>query len=137
VALTAGAQQPATGSEQSKQVFHKICGNCHAPETVTASRRATTQWEETFLKMIDLGAKGSDDEFTIAFDYLVENYGRVNVNRAPANEIGKVMGLPAKDAKAIVEYRKANGAFKEFDDVAKVPQIDLEKLKLAKEAMAF
>ncbi|MBW8868292.1 MAG: helix-hairpin-helix domain-containing protein, partial [Acidobacteria bacterium] len=37
----------------------------------------------------------------------------------------------------IAEYRKANGEFKDFDGLSKVPGIDLEKLKQGRDAISF
>jgi competence protein ComEA len=83
------------------------------------------------------GAKGSDEDFGIAFDYLVRNYGKVNVNRAATREITAVLGLSAKEAEAILNYRRENGDFQDFDGLLKVPGIDVEKLKQGKDAVTF
>jgi competence ComEA-like helix-hairpin-helix protein len=61
----------------------------------------------------------------------------VNVNRAVAQDIAVVLGLSEKDADAVVAYRKANGDFADFDALCKVPGIDSEKLKQAREAASF
>ena len=61
----------------------------------------------------------------------------MNVNRAQSRDIVAVLSLTEKDADAIAEYRKANGEFKDFDALCKVPGIDLEKLKQGRDAIAF
>jgi competence protein ComEA len=138
VALLCPAQESKVPDEAAKQVFRKVCGNCHPAEGVTATRRTQAQWEEAFFNMItEQGAKGTDDEFTLVFDYLLSHYGRVNVNRAPAREITAVLGLTAKDADAIVGYRAAQGEFPDFDSLLKVPGIDTEKLKQGRDAVSF
>ena len=48
-----------------------------------------------------------------------------------------MLGIAQKDADAIAEYRKANGEFKDFDSLAKVPGIDLEKLNKGRDAISF
>jgi competence ComEA-like helix-hairpin-helix protein len=48
-----------------------------------------------------------------------------------------VLGITEKDANAIAEYRKANGEFKDFDALTKVPGIDLEKLNKGRDAISF
>ena len=63
--------------------------------------------------------------------------GRVNVNRAQTKDIVAVLSVTQKDGDAIVEYRKTNGEFKDFDGLCKVPGIDLEKLKQGRDAIAF
>ena len=138
MALLCPAQDSKVPDEAAKQVFRKVCGNCHPPEAVTSTRRTQAEWEATFFKMIDEeGAKGTDDEFTMVFDYLLLHYGRVNVNRAPAREITAVLGLTAKDADAIVGYRGAQGEFQDFDSLLKVPGIDVEKLRQGRDAVSF
>lgn len=48
----------------------------------------------------------------------------VNVNTASAEEISKALsGIGLAKAKAIVDYREANGAFKEAGDLVKVKGI--------------
>ena len=48
--------------------------------------------------------------------------GRVNVNRATTKDMMTVLGITDKDAGAIADYRKANGEFKDFDALSKVPE---------------
>jgi len=50
--------------------------------------------------------------------------GLVNINTADASAIAQAMtGVGPKKAEAIVAYRKANGAFKNLEDLAKVKGI--------------
>ena len=86
--------------------------------------------------MIANGATGTDADFTTALAYMIAQYGRVNVNKAPADEIAEVLALPLKDAEAIVKYRADKGTFAEFESLAKVPGVDAEKLK-KKDAVSF
>src|SRR5262249_55607820 len=109
--------------------FRRVCSNCHDSERILATRRTRTQWEEIIEKMIDRGAEGTSEDFTTAEEYLLRVSGRVNINRAQTKDIVAVLSVTQKDADAIVEYRKANGEFKDFDGLSKVPGIDLEKLK--------
>ena len=51
----------------------------------------------------------------------------VNVNTATVDQLTTIKGLGPKKAQAIVDYRKDNGAFKNVDDLKKVPGIS-EKL---------
>jgi mono/diheme cytochrome c family protein len=70
-----GARAQSREGPAEKQLFQKVCGTCHALETVTASRRSRAQWEETITKMITLGAKGTEAEFATILSYLVRQYG--------------------------------------------------------------
>ena len=117
--------------------FRRVCSNCHDAERILSTRRTRTQWEEVIEKMIDRGAEGTSDDFMTAEEYLLRVSGRVNVNRAASKDMVIVLGITQKDADAIAEYRKANGEFKDFDSLAKVPGIDLEKLNKARDAISF
>ena len=52
-------------------------------------------------------------------------------------EIAEVLGLTAKEAEAIVKYRKDTARFEEFDDLGKVSGVDLKKLEKSREAISF
>jgi competence ComEA-like helix-hairpin-helix protein len=131
-AIAASAQEP---EDKPALAFQRVCSSCHPPDRILATRR--TQWEEVIQKMIDRGAQGTDEDFTAAELYLLRISGRVNVNRAVSKDLVDVLGLTEKDADAIAEYRKANGDFKDFDELCKVPGIDLEKLKQGRDAVSF
>jgi competence ComEA-like helix-hairpin-helix protein len=133
-ALAARTQEP---EDQPAAAFKRTCSTCHDAERILATRRTRTQWEEVIEKMIERGAQGTPDDFTAAEEYLLRVSGRVNINRAESKDIVAVLSLTQKDADAIAEYRKANGDFKDFDEVCKVPGIDLEKLKQGRDAISF
>jgi hypothetical protein len=132
--VTSSAQEP---EDPPAAAFKRVCSSCHDAERILATRRTRTQWEEIIEKMIDRGAEGTSEDFTTAEVYLLRVSGRVNVNRAQTKDIVAVLSLAEKDADAIGEYRKANGEFKDFDALCKVPGIDLEKLKQGRDAIAF
>jgi competence protein ComEA len=130
----AGRQEP---EDHAALAFKRVCANCHDAERILSVRRTRTQWEEVIDKMIERGAAGTDEDFTATEQYLLRVSGRVNVNRAVSADIVDVLGLTQKDADAILEYRKSNGEFKDFDELCKVPGIDLEKLKQGRDAVSF
>ena len=134
-AVAAWPQEPSV--DKQKEVFTKVCGGCHAPEIAFSTRRSKEQWQELVDLMISKGLKASDDDLNTALSYLIRQHGRVNVNRARAEEIAEVLGISAKDAEAIVKQRKDAGRFEDFDAVAKTPGIDLQKLEKSREALAF
>jgi len=47
------------------------------------------------------------------------------------------VGLSAKEAEAIVTYRRENGNFKNFEALTKVPGVDVTKLEGRKADMLF
>ena len=67
-----GVAQPPAGA---REAFQKVCGACHALETVTAQRRTRAQWQESIVSMVAKGAKGTEEEFSLILDYLTVQYG--------------------------------------------------------------
>lgn len=65
------------------------------------------------------------------------HYGKVYINTATLDEITTSLGLSPKDADAIVAHRKANGPFRDFESVKKVPGIDVKTLEEHRDAVAF
>jgi quinoprotein glucose dehydrogenase len=53
----------------------RVCGKCHSLDQATSLRQGQAGWGKTISKMVDLGAEGSDEEFTAVLKYLVKNYG--------------------------------------------------------------
>ena len=135
--LALGNNPHQDASPPVKESLQKVCVTCHALEQITSSRRSRSQWDDLINRMIERGAKGTDEEFTIIFDYLVGQYGRVNVNTAAADEMAQVLGLQEKEAESIVTHRQTHGRFDGFDALMKVPDIDREKLEKSRDAISF
>src|SRR5262245_5700513 len=137
LAVSTASSAQDSPEPKSKEAFLRVCSSCHKPETVLSVRRTDEQWGETIKKMREKGAKCSEDEFNGAFDYLVAQYGKVNVNRAAAAEIAEILGVSAKDADAIVKYRRQNGKFEDFEALSKTPDVDPKKLEKNRDAISF
>ncbi len=127
VTLAARTGQSAD-DDKARNVFTRTCVKCHTPERIVGERRTRAQWEEEFDKMVAKGATATDEDFDTVLDYLLRHYGRANVNTAPAADLVLVLQISGKDAGAIVSYRKAHGRYEDFDALAKVPGIDLDRL---------
>lgn len=77
VLLAAGicaAQSPDLAHQ--REVFNKVCGTCHTPESAVTQRRSRTEWQEEIARMIANGAKGTEEEFATTLDYLASQFGR-------------------------------------------------------------
>ena len=134
------AQQQSAQSgadDAAAELFAQTCNRCHDGARITAIRRTKTEWEEVIAKMIERGATGSEDDFQTIFGYLRRHYGKVYINSATAEEITTSLALPARDADAILAYRKAHGDFADLEAVKKVPEIDVKALDEHKDAVAF
>jgi mono/diheme cytochrome c family protein len=107
--------QPTVAMQSSqadaRAVVQKICGTaCHALERATVSPRSRAQWEDVISKMISMGAKGTDEEFATALNYLATNYGRdtsAAQAKSPGGKPVGVLGAGAND-KHIVDDAAAD-----------------------------
>ena len=61
----------------------------------------------------------------------------VRVNSATPEELSAVLGLPAKVAAAVVDYRKEHGNFTDVAGLLKVDGVDKAKLEEQPEALRF
>jgi len=123
---------------KGEESFTRNCVKCHPVDRIAGSRRTRTQWEEVMTTMTTArGAVISDEDWDVIQTYLVKHYGRVNVNRATADDLAEVLGVTPETANAIVAYRKQNGEFVDYDAFAKVPGLDLEKLEKLRDAISF
>ena len=138
------AQDPTKPDEKSpedikaEETFTRTCIKCHTADRVLGSRRTRTQWEEVITTMQTArGAVITDEEFETVLAYLVKEHGRVNINRATADDIVEVLGVPAATAETIVKYRREHGNFEDFDGLAKVPGLDVAQLEKKRDAISF
>ena len=123
---------------KGKDVFLRMCTNCHEPERATSARNSKRQWEDIVDDMVSRGAEGSDDDAEAVVSYLSRNFGKpVNINSATAQEITQGLSFPTDQSEAIVKYRTDNGAFKTLEDVAKVPGLDAGLLDEQKKNIVF
>lgn len=137
-AATAARALIQQSNDKSHAVFVANCVKCHPAEKVTATRRSRLQWEEVINTMVTTrGAQVSDDDYPVVLDYLVHHHGRVEINRAPAEDLADVLEIPESMAAAIVNYRGEHGPFKDFDALLKVPGVDAKALEKKRDAVAF
>src|SRR5438874_954052 len=87
--------------------------------------------------MIASGATVTDADFTTAPAYVIAQYGRVNVNKAPADEIAEVLELPLKDAEPIVKYRRDKAPSQTSSRWRRCRASTWRKLKKKKDAISF
>jgi competence protein ComEA len=132
----ARAQDLPDGS--GKEVTNRICSGCHEAGVVVKYHNAKEDWESVVDDMRGRGADGSDDDFKAIVAYLARFFGpEVNVNRAVASDLESQLEITVDEAGAIVKYRQAQGKFKDFSDLAKVPGLDVKKLEALKQRIVF
>ncbi len=124
-----------------KDIFLQTCSSCHGPETVIGHNLDASGWTDVLNQMIQNGAQGSNDDFSAILQYLVTNFGpmppKVNVNKATAMNFRSWLGMPEKEAEAIVAYRQQHGDFKSLDDLKKVPGVDANYIDSEKNLLTF
>jgi competence ComEA-like helix-hairpin-helix protein len=135
-AASLAAVQPEARPEPPP-AFTKVCVRCHASDKVVEGRRYRTQWDQVIEQMVARGATGTDEELDTIFDYLVAQFGRVNVNTAPADEIAQVLHLDEAVAETIVQQRARNGAFADFAALTAVPGVPVDALEQRRDAIVF
>jgi competence ComEA-like helix-hairpin-helix protein len=159
--LWAGAQDtpPPQGSSllppgSGKPIVQRKCVACHSLNVVTAERGSSVHWAQVVNQMVGRGANLSDPEIDTIVKYLATHFGsvgpetpsatpsasttgRVNVNTASAQELESSLGLNQKTAEALVEYRKKNGQFKTWQDVAAVPEASPNQIEALQDRLAF
>ena len=89
-ASSAGLQDPAT--DKGAEAFTAVARSVIRPIGLSP-RAAQTQWEEVLDKMTKLGAQITDDNYDTLIDYLLRNYGKINVNRGESKDIALVASL--------------------------------------------
>ena len=139
--LLAAALSPAHAQAElpdgkGKETMKKVCGNCHEVETVIASRRTKIGWERNVDDMVTRGAEGTDEELAAVMNYLTTFFGKINVNTASLQDL-KSLDFADKEAQAIMKYREQNGSLKNFEQLTKVPGLDVEKLQAKRSRIAF
>ena len=137
---------------EGKDVFERMCSNCHEIETVTSPRLTEERWANVVDDMIAYGAEGTDEEIDIVIDYLAGNFGRdkapasslkssaprkLNVNTATAKELAVALQLSSEQAKAIVRHREENGYFKKWQDFKKISELESKEIEGKKDLLMF
>jgi len=117
-----------------KDAVSKSCLDCHDASTVTIDNRTKEDWQKTVKSMQNRGADVTPDQVAIIVSYLTKNFGRVNVNKATAEEIAAGLDFSAQESAAIVHYRESNGVYKTYNDLAKV--VDAAKVEAKKDHIA-
>ena len=135
--ITASNPDDAALLKDGKAMTAEICSGCHELDDIFLARKTQREWDETVSEMVTKGADGNATQFALIKRYLTRTYGVVGINTAPAAEISAVLGLSAKDAAAIVEYRKTHGDFADRAGLSKVEGIDQKKIDEQPDTLKF
>src|SRR5262245_35390195 len=111
----------------------RLGGTCHEPQRAASVRLTREGWQDTIVRMVGLGMKGSDAELALVLDYLSAHFKGdalkpLNLNRASAIELESVAGLLRKEAAAWIAHRTKVGACKSLDGLKKVGGVTFRKI---------
>ncbi|HEX4951172.1 MAG TPA: helix-hairpin-helix domain-containing protein [Blastocatellia bacterium] len=139
--------QPSAGKitvqdEPGKLELQKICKGCHELEKAFSIKQDRNGWTATMEKMVSFGMKSTEEEYKAVLEYLVKHYAaedvpKVKVNKATAIELESGLSLKRSQARAVIEYREKNGAFKSIEDLKKVPGLEADKIEAKKDRISF
>jgi competence protein ComEA len=98
------------------------------------------EWELKVTEMLQEEPDVTREERAAILEYVVANFrpgGKIYINKAVDKDLEIALEISLIEAEAIVRYRKAQGDFKTFDDLKKVPGIDLAKIETKKDRLVF
>ena len=124
---------------KAKTIIEGACVDCHGLDQVVSNPMSSAEWRKTVTRMVKKGAALSPDQIDTVVEYLSVYFvpDKVNVNTASAQDLQNGLRLTAVEADAVVKYRAANGAFKDFEGLRKVIGVDQKKLEAVKDQVAF
>ncbi len=118
--------RPQSDEETPKQVFQRVCIDCHGMEMIEGKHYRRELWQQTVQQMVRRGARASGGDVQTIVDYLAANYAptKIHVNSESAAELQLDLPITLDTASAIVRYRQEHGGFKSIDDLEKVPNLN-------------
>ena len=131
--------QQALPEGRGRNETQRICGQCHGVEMATKLRMSEERWAGVVDDMVSRGAQGTQDEFDRIARYLGTNFGadtKLAINKLSAKEL-TAAGIPQDAAATIVAGREKNGPYKTWQDLEKVPGLDLKTLEARKDSIDF
>jgi competence protein ComEA len=123
VAWAADVAPPAPDLAREGQSLKAVCAKCHNLQMVMDTPMSYDAWRDTVQRMVDQGARGTDEQFEDIMDYLHRTMTTINVNAADADELEVVLNVPETAAKAIIA-RRSTRKFSGLADLKSVTGVD-------------
>jgi len=126
-----------------KQVILRECTACHLPDHFTRFQHTPEEWQAIVVRMGTRVRSATREELDQVQKYFATNYpkvdvaGKLNINKATAQEIQAQLGLTAAEAAAVVQYRQQHGTFREWGELLAIYGVDGLKIEAAKDRMSF
>ncbi|MBI4478951.1 MAG: helix-hairpin-helix domain-containing protein [Acidobacteria bacterium] len=136
-----GAQQVSASDARGREIAQQACSVCHGLDYPFEARRSPSEWEATVNDMIGRGAPLLEGERPLLLQFLAKYYGpekpRTNINQASAQELMTAFGLSQSEADEIARYKQQHGSIYGWEDLRKIPNLDLKKLEAKRDVLAF
>ena len=143
VVLQVSAKAAELPEGKGKELILRACIGCHKAGEIAVYRFTKDEYHMIAYRMGDRGAQATRDELDIIADYLFEHFpkiedpGKINVNKASAEEIAAGLALTNEEAGAIVKYRQRHGDFHAWGDLLIIYGVDGKKIEAAKDKISF
>ena len=140
VSMAMGADLP---EGPGRHILLRACVGCHQADSLGAYRHTRQEYQEIVYRMAERGAQASGKELDQIVEYMAKNFpkvedpNRLNMNQATAKEMEGRLGLPAKEAEAIVSYRERHGDFRAIGDLYVIYGVDGKRLEAVKDKISF
>lgn len=137
---SAASPQQASISERAAaddvSALREVCTECHDLGMFVGQVRSREEWLDTLHKMVDLGARGTDEQFGHILHYLAENQTSVNVNTAPMDDVASALGVSESMAEAVMKRREER-PFTDVADLLSVCGLDEASVRARQERIGF
>jgi competence protein ComEA len=129
---------PEAFNAAGEQATGIVCTECHGWDAIFGGPRQTPgQWDFIVSDMVSRGAKGTPEQLDLIRRYLKWAWGVVWINSATAQDLAAVIGIPEKEAEAVIAWREEHGPFADVESLKEVPGIDPAVIDAQADAMMF
>jgi competence ComEA-like helix-hairpin-helix protein len=128
---------------EGREILLRACTGCHKAEAFLGYRHTKDEYSAIVVRMGQRGAPANSEELEAIAAYLSKNFlkmddpGKLNINKASAQEIEKALHLTQKEAEAIVTYRDRHGTFQAVGDLYLIYGLDGTKIAAQKDKIGF
>src|ERR1035437_3157670 len=121
-AWAAGAPQISNQAREAHSVI-AVCARCHDIQIVMDTPKSYDAWQDTVQKMVDLGAKGTGQQYDDIMDFLHRTITTIDVNSADPDELEIVLNASETTAQAIIARRRTK-RFTGLADLKSISGVD-------------
>jgi competence protein ComEA len=126
-----------------KPIIERLCTGCHRADAMPEYHKTPEEWDIVVRRMAGRTSGMQTAEVDTLIAYMTKNFPKVedatklNINKASAEEIAKVMGLTDEEAKAVVSYRDRHGNYRAWGEMLVIYNVDGKKIAAAKDKITY